>query len=153
MQPLHNLNKSSGKVASFAVRVCGGRVIRCTYMSKTDQHTVTAHKFEVWLVGTNPQDYCIGFVKGSAAECNQAKMKYPDTSVWSLTKVSFDTFTATTFISTRIPFRVDLTQSTMKLGDADDETDIQLRASMATHPVPPRSVAYVAGISTNAPQT
>ena len=108
LQPLHNLNNISGQVASFTVRVCGGRVIRYTYKSKKDEHTVTAHKFEVWLVGTNPQDYCIGFVKGSETECNQAKIKYPDATGWSLTKVSFDTFTATTFISTPIPLRVDL---------------------------------------------
>ena len=50
--------------------------MRYTYMSKRDQQTVAAHKFEVWLVGNNPQDYCIGFVKGSDAECNKANMKY-----------------------------------------------------------------------------
>ena len=123
--------------------------MRYIYTSKKDQRAVTAHKFEVWLVGNNPQDYCIGFVKGSEAECNQAKMKYTDTTVWSLSKVSLDTYTAATYISTPIPFRVDLTKSKMTIRDAGDETDIELRASIPKHPVPPRSVADVARITTN----
>ena len=110
---------------------------------------MTAHKFEAWLVGNNPQDYCIGFVKGSEAECNQAKMKYTDDTVWSLSKVSFDTYTAVTYISTPIPFRVDLTESEMIIWDAGDETQKELRASHPKHPVPPRSVADVARIMTN----
>ena len=105
LQPLQALNKSSARVATFAVRPCGGRVVRYTYTSKKDQRAVTAHKFEAWLVGNNPQDYCIGFVKGSEAECNQAKMKYTDDTVWSLSKVSLDTYTAATYISTCLPVR------------------------------------------------
>ena len=143
------MNKNSARVATFAVRPCGGRVARYTYTSKRDQRAVTAHKFEVWLVGNNPQDYCIGFVKGSVAECNQAKMKYTDDTVWTLSKVSLDTYTAGTYISTPIPCRVDLAKSKMTIWDAGDEDDIELRASMPKHPVPPRSVADVARITTN----
>ena len=55
LQPLQALNKSSARVATFAVRPCGGRVARYTYTSKKDQRAVTAHKFEAWVVGTNPQ--------------------------------------------------------------------------------------------------
>ena len=112
---------------------------------------MTAHKFEAWLVGNNPQDYCIGFVKGSEEECNQAKLKYINESVWSLSKVSLDTYTAATYISTPIPFRVDLKKSKMVIWDASGETDIELRASILNHPVPPRSVADVARITTNRP--
>ena len=97
-------------------------------------------------MGNNPQDYCTGFVKGSEAECNQAKMKYTDDTVWSLSKVSFDTYTAVTYISTPIPFRVDLTKSKMTISDAGSVADA---ASITKHPVPPRSVADVARITTN----
>ena len=123
--------------------------MRHSYTSKKDQRAVTAYKFEAWLVGINPQDYCIGFVKGSEAECNQAKLKYTDDAVWSLSKVSLDPYTVTTYISTPIPFRVDLNKSKMTLMDARGATDIELRASMPKHPVPPRSVADVVRITTN----
>ena len=107
---------------------------------------MTAHKFEAWLVGNNPQDYCIGFVKGSEAECNRAMAKYTDDTVWSLSKVSLDTYTATAYISTPIPFRVDLTKSKMTISDAGS---VAHAASITKHPVPPRSVADVARITTN----
>ena len=149
LQPLQALNKSSAPLATFAVRLSGGRVVKYAYTSKKDQKAVTAYKFEACLVGNSPQDYCIGFVKGSEAECNQAKMKYTNDTVWSLSKVSLDSYTAGTYISTPIPFRVDLTKSKMTIRDADDEPDIQLRASMPQHPVPPRSVADVSRITTS----
>ena len=100
-------------------------------------------------MGTNPQDYCIGFVKGSDADYHKAKLKYNDTAGWSLSKVSLDAYTAVAFISTPIPCRVDLTRSTMTIRDGGDETDSQLRASIPKHPVPPRPVADVARIATN----
>ena len=78
MQPLHALSKSSGRVATFAVSLSGGRVVEYTYRNKKDNQLVTAQKFEAWLVGQNPQEYCIGYVKGSKAECNKAKEKYTD---------------------------------------------------------------------------
>ena len=105
LQPLQALNKNSARVATFAVRPCGGRVAQYTYTSKRNQRAVTAHKFEVWLVGKNPQDYCIGFVKGSEAECKNAKKKYTEDTAWYLSKVSLDTYTAAAYISTPIPFR------------------------------------------------
>ena len=151
LQPLQALNKSSARVATFAVRPCGGKVVRYAYTSKRDQRAVTAHKFEAWLVGNNPQDYCIGFVKGSEAQCNQAKMKYTDDTVWSLSKVSLDAYTAGTYISTPIPFRVDLAKSMLTISEGSDETDIQHRTLMPKHPVPPRSVADVAHITTARP--
>ena len=100
-----------------------------TYTSKKDNLPVNAHKFEAGLVGNNPQDYCIGFLKGSEAECNQAKMKYTGDTVRSLSKVSLDTYTAQTYISRPIPFRVDLAKSKMTISDAGDETQKELRAS------------------------
>ena len=149
LQPLGALNKSSARVAAFGVRPCGGRVVQYTYSSKKDQSTVTAHKFEVWLVSDNPQDYCIGFIKGSKAECERAKTKYHNDSVWKLSKVSLDTYTGTAYISTPIQFRVDLAKSTMIILDADGGMGKKLHASIPQDPVPPRSVADVARITSN----
>ena len=51
MQPLGALTKSSGRVATFAVRVAGARTVTYTYKEKKTQQEVLAHKFETWLVG------------------------------------------------------------------------------------------------------
>ena len=40
LQPLHTLNESSARVATFTVRPCGGRVVRYTHTSKKDQRAV-----------------------------------------------------------------------------------------------------------------
>ena len=61
-----------------------------TYISKKNGQEVTAYKFEVWLVGNNPQHYCIGFIKGNEKQCNLARRKYTDHTVWSFSKVSLD---------------------------------------------------------------
>ena len=53
------------------------------------------------------------------------------------------------FISTPMPFRVDLTKSRMTIWDAGDETLMELHVSHPKHPVPPRSVADVARSTTN----
>ena len=47
-------------------------------------------------------------MKGSQAACENAKKKYADGSVCTLSKVSFDKYTAAGYISTPIPHRVDL---------------------------------------------
>ena len=147
LQPLQALNKSSARVAAFAVRPCSGQVGQYTYTSKNDQRTVTASKFEVWLVGNAAKDYCIGFVKGTEKECKDAKKKYTDDTVWALSKVSLDSYTALMYISTPVPFRVDLTKSKMTICEA--LLHKELHASQPKHPEPPRSVADVARIATN----
>ena len=53
------------------------------------------------------------------------------------------------FISTQMPFRVDLTKSRMTIWDAGDETLMELHVSHPKHSVPPRSVADLARITTN----
>ena len=72
---LRALNKSSGRLATFAVRLCDGRVDSYTYRSKHDGREMTGHKFEVFLVGTDAHDYCVGYVKGTEGECKAAKQK------------------------------------------------------------------------------
>ena len=143
MQPLGALNKSSGRLATFAVRLSGARKVDYTYKNKKDQQEVLAHKFEAWLVGQNPEHYCIGYIKGSKRVCQEAYQKYQSGTVWALSRVSFDTWTAPTYISTPIAFRVDLANSTLR------KLDGEICAIMPQHPVPPRSVAEVARITTN----
>ena len=66
------LNKSSGKVATFAVRIVGAKASEYTFTSKRNTSSIMQHKFEAWLIGINAQAYCIGFVKGSQAAVKQA---------------------------------------------------------------------------------
>ena len=104
-----------------------------------------AQKFEAYLVGQNPQHYCIGYVKNSLRVCEEAMRKYQVGTHWALSKVAFDTYGTATYISTPIPFRVDLAKSNIIAFAPSQEVS----ANMAEHPVPPRSVAEVARITTN----
>ena len=88
--PLHALNKSSARVAKFAVRPWKGHVESYTFISKRTGQEVTAHKFECWLIGNNAQQYCIGFVKGTEVQCKVAQGKFSEDTVWSLSKVVLD---------------------------------------------------------------
>ena len=82
--PLKSLNRSSARVAIFTVRTCGGRIISYSYSAKADSSQKKVVKFECWLVGPNAEEYCIGYFKGSEAECKKAKQTYADNGVWSL---------------------------------------------------------------------
>ena len=91
-QPLHSLNKSSARLATFAVRTSKGRIRSCSFAKQHIGETVTSHKFETWLVGTKGDEYCVGYVRGSESACQRAKEKYTDGSVWSLSKVTVDNY-------------------------------------------------------------
>ena len=71
----------------------------------------------------------------------KASQQYADGSVWKLTKTVLDTVTAASFISTTVPFRIDLAKS--KLDQFHEEVE------MPDHPVPQCSVADVDRIITN----
>ena len=148
MQDLKALTKSSAKVATFVVKLSGGNVDSYAYTNKKGQD-VTAHKFEVSLVGKKPEDYCKGYVKSTQSECSKAASKFQDGTVWALSKVAFDTYTQSQYISTPVPYRVDLSRSLMKILDESTETQETLRASMPSSPAPSASVADVTRITTN----
>ena len=97
IQSLKVLNKSSGRLATFACRVSSGRVVHYQYRKRKDDpnSVVTAYKFEAYLVGTDAEDYCVGYVKGSLADCTRAKEKYTEGCACALSKVCFDTYTPT----------------------------------------------------------
>ena len=136
------LNKASGRVATFAVRVVGAKSSEYTFNSKRNSQPVTQHKFEAWLVGVTASAYCVGFVKGSLAAVKQAQEKYVEGSVWALSKVAFDNYSAVTFVSTPVPHRVDVGKS--KMEPIEDE---EFCKKMPQEPIPPRSVADIAGIT------
>ncbi len=146
---LSALNKSSAKVAEFPVRLAGGKVLQYTYKNKTTGSDVQASKFEVCMVGPNPESYCIGYVRASFANCSKAKEKFTDGSVWTLSKAVFDTYTNASYISTPVPHKIDLQKSTMTDGNSDQAAEKAFRETMPLCPVPPRSVADVSCIRTN----
>ena len=123
MQNLKALNKSSARVATFAVRVTGGAVEMYKYQEKRTGAEKTAHKFEAYLVGNNPQEYCRAYVKGTEPECKKAAEKFKDGTVWALSKVVWDTWTKIQYISTPVPFRIDLSKSMMT--PQDDSSEVQ----------------------------
>jgi len=137
------LSKSSAKLATFAVALHGGRVFEYSYDQKKDGKRITAHRFEVYLVGLKGESYCIGFLKDSQQQCEKAKAQYKDGSTWLLSKVVLDTYTSSNYIATPVPFRVDLRKSTLKT-----MAGVSGAPQPALHPIPPRSVADVAGINT-----
>ena len=143
------LNKSSGKIVKFGVRLCDGEASEYTYNRKSDMMQITGRKFETYLVGSKPEAYCVGYVKGSAAAVEQAKRRFADGSVSELSKVAFDTYTTNAYISTPVPYRIDLGRSTMVARDSDKPDDQHLRDTLPRSPVPPRSVADVARFTTN----
>ncbi len=87
------LNKSVDKVATFVVKVVGVRVSQYTYPSEKDTTTVTAHKFEAWMVGANLEYYCVGYVKGLSTMVTKARDKHTDGSVGLLSNVVLHTRT------------------------------------------------------------
>ena len=121
MQNLKALTKSSARVATFAVRFSGGAVEKYSYQEKKTGADKTGHKFETFLVGNNPQEYCRGYVKGSEQECKKAAEKFKDGTVWALSKVVFDSWTKTQYISTPVQFRIDLSKSLMTAQDGSSE--------------------------------
>ena len=70
-------------------------------------------------------------------------------SVWSLSKVVFDTYTSPVYINTPLPYRIDLNKSTMMPRNTDGTIDKQLLSQLPMYPVPPRSVAEISRLTTN----
>ena len=57
---LNLLNKNSARLAAFVVRIFKGRCVAHTYNQRGTGTSVTAHKFEAWLVGIKCENYCVG---------------------------------------------------------------------------------------------
>ena len=139
-QPLNALTRSSARFAHFLVRLTGARKIEYTYLNRRTNSEMKAQRFETWIVGENPQHYCLGIIKGSAQDIQQALLRYEEGSVWELSKVNFDNSVQLHYISTPVAVRVELTKSTLRRLPNQD---------MSKHPVPPRSVAEVSCIKSS----
>ena len=69
------VNKSSARLGHFLVKVANAKSSTYTYKDKRNGSDVNAAKFELHLVGENPSDYCIGYVKGSTQQIAEAVTK------------------------------------------------------------------------------
>ena len=66
----------------------------------------TAHRFEVHIIGFEGESHCLDLVKSSQQQCVRAKADYTDGSMWLPSNVVLDSYTASNYISTPVPFRV-----------------------------------------------
>ena len=145
---MSDFNKSSAKIAQVIAKICHGKTTSYKYVEKRSQKEVTAYKFECILLGEKEGVYMYGFFKGSQQQVNDAANKFKDGHVFKLSKINLDTWTPTNLISSPKPFKLNL-QSTKSERIADD--DVQAR-HMPLAPVPPRTVAETAKVTTNKAQ-
>ena len=145
---LGDFNKSSAKIGHFLVKSTHGRLVGYKYPDKKTGKDVQVHKFECTLLGDDPSVYMTGFLKGSEKTAQEAQKKYKDGNVYKLAKTTLDSWTATAYISSPKAFRVDMGKSTLTLQEPSSEE----AQRMPKEPVPPRTVAETASISTNKSQ-
>ena len=141
-------NKSSVKIGHFVVKIAHGEKMDYTYEDKKTKQTVKAHKFECTLVGELPEVYMHGFVKGTPKDVDEAAKKFANGNVYTLSKTQLDTWTSPAYISSPKPFRVNLGKSTLTpMASSND-----VAKKMPQAPVPPRTVAETAGITSSKSQ-
>ena len=107
-----------------------------------------AYKFECLLLGEKEGVYMYGFLKGAQQQVNDAANKFKDGQVFKLSKISFDTWTSTTSISSPKAFRLNLEKTTCEPTTAGDAFAQQIPLA----PVPPRTVGETAKVTTNKTQ-
>ena len=142
-------NKGSAKVASFLVKFTMGKAGEYKYPNKRTGNEVTVHVFEAKLLGEEDSSYCIGFVKGTSPQVQEAAERFKDDTVWLLSKVVFDPLDKTAYISSPLALRVDLVKSRLVPVASDSQADLAYRVRLAEKPVPARTVADTACIKTN----
>ncbi len=117
-------------------------------MEKKSGKEVTAYKFECFLLGEKEGVYMYGFLKGTQQQVNDAANKFKDGQVFKLSKISLDTWTSTTSISSPKAFRLNLEKTTCQQIAAGDALAQQIPLA----PVPPRTVGETAKVTTNKTQ-
>ena len=146
--PMSDFNKSSARIAQLIAKICHGKKTSYTYMDKKLLKEVTANKFECFLLGEKEGEYMYGFLKGTQQQVNDAANTFKDGRVFKLSKISLDTWTSTTSISSPKAFRLNLQKTTCQQIGADDAFARQIPLA----PVPPRTVGETAKVSTNKTQ-
>ena len=140
---MSDFNKSSARIAQLIAKICHGKQTSYTYMDKKLQKQVKAYKFECFLLGEKEHEYMYGFLKGTQQQVNDAANKFKDGQVFKLSKISLDTWTSTTSISSPKAFRLNLQKTTCQQIGADDA----LARKIPLAPVPPRTVGETAKIT------
>ena len=146
--PMSDFNKSSAKIAQLSAKICHGKKTSYKYMEKKSGKEVTAYKFECFLLGEKEGVYMYGFLKGTQQQVNDAAKKFKDGQVFKLSKISLDTWTSTTLISSPKAFRLNLEKTTCQQIAAGDALAQQIPLA----PVPPRTVGETAKVTTNKAQ-
>ena len=146
--PMSDFNKSSARIAHLIAKICHGKKKSYTYVEKKSQKEITAYKFECLLLGDKEGVYMCGFLKGTQQQVNDAANKFKDGQVFKLSKVSLDTWTSTTSISSPKAFRLNLEKTTCEQIAAGDALAQQIPLA----PVPPRTVGETAKVTTNKTQ-
>jgi hypothetical protein len=143
--PMSDFNKSSARIAHLIAKICHGKKKSYTYVEKKSQKEITAYKFECLLLGDKEGVYMCGFLKGTQQQVNDAANKFKDGQVFKLSKISLDTWTSTTSISSPKAFRLNLEKTTCQQIAANDALAQQIPLA----PVPPRTVGETAKVTTN----
>ena len=130
------LNKSSATVAHFHARATNGIISSYSYKDKRKGTTVTVHKFQTTFVGTDSSSYVIASSKGSDEQVKLVAAKFPNDSVWALSKVVFEQVEKQVYISTRLAFRVDLGKTILVPRATESDEDVALRKCLGSVAVP-----------------
>ena len=146
--PMSDFNKSSAKIAQLVVKTCHGQKSSYKYTDKKTGKEVEAHKFECFLLGEQEGVYMYGFLQGTQQQVNDAAKKFKDGQVFKLSKISRDTWTPFSSISSPKAFRLNLEKTTCQPIAASDA----LAKQMPLAPVPPRTVGETARVTTNKAQ-
>ena len=101
------LNKGSAKTGSFLVRVLHGSIITWEYNSMYKGNKKKGSRFECYLVGDDPKQYCKGCAKGEK-EANKAAAKFKDNTAWRFTRVALDGQADMRYMHTSMKHRIDL---------------------------------------------
>ena len=140
-----DFNKSSARIAQMIVRICHGKDTSYTYQDKKSFKTVKAFKFECYLLGEAAGIYMLGFLKGTEQQVKDALVKFPNGRVFKLSNISLDSWTAAIMISSPKAFRLNLEKTTcLPIADGAPQP-----AEIPLAPVPPRTVAETARVTTN----
>ena len=138
---LSALNKQSAKVATFLVKVVRADMVVFMYKSRRDGSEQTAQCWECHLLGENPENYCVGCVKGSDDAVKKAAKRFANGSVWVLSKAALDTSTDIAYISSSLKMKVDLGKSSLVSPTTAPAKELPAA------PMPPRTVAETDAIT------
>ena len=133
------MHNTTAKFATWVIRVKGPKVVGYQFTSRGE--TVNAQKFECVVVSKEPKEYMLGVVPFSFQNrdaAQQAFQRFPDSSVWKVTKSKFDARAKTEFISCPIKQVLFLADPTVLEAITDGEQldypalSVNVGASLAT---------------------